>query len=314
MPKPLLERSLIVVTGKGGVGRTTTCAALAVLGARAGRRTIVCEVGEQHRIPRLWDERGGHEEEIELADNLWATSIDPQLALKDYLASQMPGPFVRLLADSRTFQYLYAAAPGARELVTMGGIWDLVAGRLRKRSEQYDLVIVDAPATGHAIGMLRTPKTFAEIARVGPIKNHANRIWQLFTDPRRTGYAAVATLADMPVNETLDLQERLHKAVGRPLELVVANGVLSRRFSPDELTRVARLDGEVPEAEAVELAASSHAARVRAQQTHLRRLRKGAEGDVETLPFVFTPEIGVAEVEGLADVLASKLARRSAAA
>lgn len=307
MPTPLLDRRIIVVTGKGGVGRTTASAALAVLGARAGRRTIVCEVGDQHRIPGLWGETGGHEEEIELADDLWATSIDPQLALKDYLASQIPGPFVRLLADSRTFQYLYAAAPGARELVTMGGIWDLVSGRRRSRTEQYDLVIVDAPATGHAIGMLRAPKTFAEIARVGPIKNHAERIWQTFTDPRQTGYAAVTTPADMPVNETLDLQERLHRAVGRPLELVIANGVLPKRFSTEELERVSALDGAVPEAEALGIAARAQAARVHAQQGHLRRLRKGAEGEVATLPFLFAPELGVPEIEALADVLGPKL-------
>jgi len=307
MPPPLLDRSLVFVTGKGGVGRTTTCAALGVLAARAGRRTVVCEVGEQHRIPGLWGETGGHDEEVELEDGLWTTSIDPQLALKDYLSSQIPGPFVRLLADSRTFQYLYAAAPGARELVTMGGIWDLVSPRQRQRETKYDLVIVDAPATGHAIGMLRTPRTFADIARVGPIKNHAERIFDLFTDPRRSGYAAVSTLADMPVNETLDLQKRLRKAIGRPLELVVANGVLSRRFSGEELERIATLDGEVAESEAIGVAARSQAARVKSQQAELRRLRQGADGQVATLPYLFAREIGVGEVETLAGTLGRKL-------
>ncbi len=307
VPPPLLERNLIIVTGKGGVGRTTVCAALAVLAARAGRRTVVCEVGDQHRIPLIWGEEGGHEQELELDERLWATSIDPQLALKDYLASQIPGPFVRLLADSRTFQYLYAAAPGARELVTVGGVWDLVEGKLRDRQEPYDLVIVDAPATGHAVGMLRTPETFAEIARVGPIKNHAERIRGLLADPNRTAYAAVSTLGDMPVNETLELQGRLRRAIGRPLELVVANGVLSRRFSPAELAEVAQLDGAAAGGAAIGLAVRSQAARVRAQQAHLRRLREGAEAEVASLPFLYATEIGVPEIETLAGALGRKL-------
>jgi anion-transporting ArsA/GET3 family ATPase len=304
----LLDRSLIFVTGKGGVGRTTVCAALAMVASERGRRTVVCEVGAHERLPSLFGRPGGHGHEVELAPRLFATTVTPQLALRDYLASQIPGPLVRVLADSRTFQYFYAAAPGARELVTMGAIWDLVCGRVRDRGpEGYDLVVVDAPATGHALGMLRTPRTFVDIARVGPLSSHANRIWDLFTDPGRSGYAAVAAPADMSVNETLDLQERLHRQMGRPLELVIANGVYPRRFSADELERLSALNGSPPVARAVAAAAASQAARVRTQQSQLRRLRRDAEGDVATLPYVFAPEVGLAEVQDLAGALAGRL-------
>lgn len=304
----LLDRSLVFVTGKGGVGRTTVCAALGMVAAERGRRTVVCEVGAHERLPSLFGRPGGHGREVELSPDLFATTVDPQLALRDYLASQIPGPLVRVLADSRTFQYFYAAAPGARELVTMGAIWDLVCGRLRDHGlGGYDLVVVDAPATGHALGMLHTPRTFGDLARVGPIGPHADRIWDLFTDPGRSGYAAVAAPADMPVNETLDLQERLHRQMGRPLELVVANGVYPRRFSADDLDRLSALDGRPPVATAVAAAAASQAARVRAQQAQLRRLRRDAEGEVATLPYVFAPELGLAEVQALAHTLAGKL-------
>jgi anion-transporting ArsA/GET3 family ATPase len=300
----ILERDLLFVTGKGGVGRTTVCAALAIVAAGRGRRTVVCEVGAHDRLPRLFGRPADGRDEVQLADGLWAASIDPQLALRDYLATQLPRPLVRVLADSRSFNYLYAAAPGAREVATLGGIWDLLHGRLRTRS--FDTVIVDAPATGHAVGMLRSPRTVGEIARVGPVRNRAERILALLRDPRRTGYVAVATPGELPVSETLELQQWLRTELGRSLELVVANGVYPRRFSPEELVWVARLNGRGAVA-AAGAAARSQAARVRAQQAQLRRLRREADGPVTVLPYVFEPELGLPAVERLAAELGRRI-------
>src|SRR3954454_3717606 len=310
----LLERDTVWVTGKGGVGRTTVCAALALVSARRGRRTIVCEIGDQHRLPALFGRHRGHATEVALTDHLWATSVDPFVALRDYLASQVPGPLARILADSRMFRYVYAAAPGARELITLGGIWDLTHHRMRKRGgAQYDTVIVDAPATGHAMAMLRTPRVFADIARVGPLHGQAQRLWDYVTDPALSGYVAVALPAEMPVNETLDLSGRLQERLGRDVELVVANGVYPERFSatdvsPDHLPSadvlpLGELDGRVGAASAVAAAARSQAARVTAQQAQLGRLRDGARAPVVDLPYLFARDLGLAEVEALADVL-----------
>src|SRR3954452_21439225 len=252
----LLERDTVFVTGKGGVGRTTVCAALGLVAARRGRRTIVCEIGDQHRLPGLFGREGAHGRETALTDQLWATSVDPSGALRDYLASQVPGPLARILADSRMFRYVYAAAPGARELITLGGIWDLTHHRMRKRrGAQYDTVIVDAPATGHALGMLRTPRVFADIARVGPLHSQAERLWKYVTDPALSGYVTVALPAEMPVNETLDLEGRLRAQLGRELELVVVNGLYPKRFSSDDVATLSALDGSPPVARAVAAAA-----------------------------------------------------------
>src|SRR4051794_1047447 len=300
----LLERDTVWVTGKGGVGRTTVCAALALVSARRGRRTIVCEVGDQHRLPALFGRRGGHATEVALTDHLWATSVDPFVALRDYLASQVPGPLARILADSRMFRYVYAAAPGARELITLGGIWDLTHHRMRKRGgAQYDTVIVDAPATGHALAMLRTPRVFADIARVGPLHSQAERLWEYVRDPGLSGYVAVALPAEMPVNETLDLSGRLADGLGRDVELVIANGVYPARFDDADVAALAALDGRVDAGPAVAAAARSQSARVAAQQAQLARLRDGAPAPVVALPSLFEPEVGIAEIEALADVL-----------
>ncbi|HEY2636468.1 MAG TPA: ArsA family ATPase, partial [Solirubrobacteraceae bacterium] len=223
--RPVLERELVFVTGKGGVGRTTVCAALGLVAASRGKRTIVCELGEAHRLPRLFGVSShgeGAGDEVALTENLWAASMDPQVAVRDYLATQLPGPLVRFLSDSRTFGYLYAAAPGAQEVATLGGVWDLLHGKLRDRT--YDMVIVDAPATGHALGLIRAPRTIGEIARVGPVRNRADRIRGLLRDTVRTTYAAVTTLGEIPVTETLELSDALAAELERPLELIVANG------------------------------------------------------------------------------------------
>lgn len=321
----VLARDLLFVTGKGGVGRTTVCAALGLVAAGRGRRTVLCEVGEQERLPRLFGHPGGQGREVELAPGLWSVSIDPQVALRDYLATQLPRPLVKVLTDSRTFGYLYAAAPGAREVATLGGIWDLLHGRMHART--FDLVIVDAPATGHAMGLLRAPRTVGEIARVGPVRNRADRIAALLADRKRTAFAAVATLGELPVSETLELQERLHAELGLALDLVVANGVYPRRFAPDDLEALAALErsgeqsggergardrkGEArgrsePGAQAAVATARSQATRVRHQRRELKRLRRNTDAVVAPLPYVFEPELDLEAVRGLAAELDKK--------
>jgi len=304
----LLTRQLLFITGKGGVGKTTVAAALGLAAARAGRRTIVCEVGAQQRLPTLFRAKGGGQGvEVELSEGLWGTSIDPQKALEEWLGRQLGSKqLVSVLARSNAFQYFVAAAPGARELVTITKAWELAqAKRWDKAAQGYDLVIVDAPASGHGLGMLSTPKTFADIARVGPIAGQASRVRAFLENARCSGYLAVSLPGEMPVAETLELEAQLAKNLGRPLEAIVVNAVLPRRFSVDELESVAAADGAVPAAALH--AARTQAARVKVQQNQLKRLRGQAKGDVVTLPFIFTPQLELADVEELSDELEKRL-------
>jgi len=308
----LADRRLLYVTGKGGVGKTTVAAAIGLAAAEAGRRTIVCEVSEQDRVSRSFKREGvTAETEVQLAENLWAITIDPSQALQEWLAKQLGGGApLRMLTRSHAFQYFIAAAPGAKELITIAKVWELAQlSRWDARNRTYDLVVVDAPASGHGLAMLTTPRTFGEIARVGPIRRQAGKIQDLLGDPERTGYVAVALPEEMPVVETLELGRRLPDAVGLGLEAIIVNGVWPVRFSAKDVKaiRAASRDGHDPEATAALRAALTEHDRAVLQRTHLDRLERESGTRVLTLPYLFESELGLPEYELLAADLADDL-------
>ncbi len=188
------------MTGKGGVGKTTVAAALGLVAARAGKRTIVAEVARRGDVASAFDREGAEPfEEIELAPGLFHISIDPQDALEEYLRDQLPrGPVAELLARSRVFGLLAAATPGMRELLTVGKLWELA--QLERRTpgaDAYDLVVVDAPATGHGVAVLTAPRTFAAAAGTGPVARQGRKIDATLSDPEQTAVIAVARAEEM---------------------------------------------------------------------------------------------------------------------
>ncbi len=325
----MLERKLLVVTGKGGVGKTTVAAALGLLAVERGARTIVVEVGDQARLPELFGMSGTDTGvEIELEPRLWSMSIDPDRALLEWLQKLGGRVSGRVLASSSTFQYFAAAAPGAKELVSMVKIWELTQGeRWRRGTAPYDLVLIDGPATGHALGMLRSPSTFGAIARVGPIAGQSEQVRELLADPRRSGFLAVAQATEMAVTETLELKEDLQRHLGRALEAVVVNGILPQRFTAAELHRIAELNGAAPAARragaartrkrdgaapgevvvrSAALAARAVHDRARFQHNQVARLRR-RRFEVLGVPFVFASELDLPAVRRIAEQLGRKL-------
>jgi anion-transporting ArsA/GET3 family ATPase len=277
----LLERPLVVVMGKGGVGKSTVAAALGLAAARRGLRTIVAEVARRDDVSRALGGDGA--QEAELAPGLHHLSIDPERAMEEYLVDQLPSrALADVLAASRTFTYLAAATPGLRELLTVGKVWELAQDDRRAAGAQpYDLVVLDAPATGHGVAILSAPRTFAQVARVGRIARQGRTIDAMLCDPARTGVIAVARPEEMPVNETLTLEDELPAAVGLNVDLVVANAVLPGRFTAAE----AHALQAAPDGPEVRAARHAHA-RAAAQLAQLRRLRRHARAPVATLPFL----------------------------
>lgn len=307
--RALLDKRLVIVTGKGGVGRSTVAGALGLVATRAGKRTMIAEVAQQERMSRAFRREGVGYSETELAAGLWAMSVDPQRALDEYLGQQIGGALAGVLIHNRIFEYFVAAAPGVRELTTIGKVWELAQlERRNRRAAPYDLVILDAPASGNGLAMLRAPRTFGDIARVGPIRRRADYIHHFLRDPERTGVVSVALAQEMPVNETIEFREKLHREMGMATDAVIVNGLLPERFAPDDCERIAAVNGEhgSPEVAAALRAALSEHRRARSQRAHLRRLRR-AVGEVVTLPYIWEPELTLSDFERLADELERRL-------
>jgi anion-transporting ArsA/GET3 family ATPase len=300
-----MDKRLVVVAGKGGVGKTTVAAALGLLAARRGRRTVLCEVAAQERLAGLFGVSDVGHGEVELAPGLFSVSVQPEQAMREWLRHQLrSGALAGLLGGSRLFGYLTAAAPGVSELVTMGKVWDLAQLERRTGGSVFDLAIVDAPATGHGLALMSAPRTYANIARVGPIARQASLIDAFLRDRSATGVAAVALPEEMPVNETVDLERRLDEELGMEVDQVVVNAVLPDRFGADEARRL-RADGHrgSDAAQAAVRAALAEHDRARGQREQLERLRAAVSAPVATLPYLFEPEPGRAELEQLADRL-----------
>jgi anion-transporting ArsA/GET3 family ATPase len=306
----LLDRRLVFVTGKGGVGKSTVATALGLLGARRGLRTIVAELASQERIRQAFElPNGGPFHEIELATGLFTISIDPQQAMEEYLRVKT-GPLGQALGSTKLFQAFAMATPGMRELLSIGKVWELAQLHRRTRgAAPYDLVVVDAPASGHGVGILRTPRTFAEIARVGPIAHQGRAIAATIEDSRFTAVVAVTSPEEMPVNETLALRAALERD-GLALDAVILNGLYPDRFGP---RRAKKLESALEQSEsrlarAALTAAISEHARASNQREQRARLGEGLGREMIELPFIFADHIGREELERLANVLEEALA------
>ena len=239
--------------------------------------------------------------EVELEPGLHHVTIDRRAALEEYLRYEVPGLIpAATLARSAAFQAFVDAAPGMSDLLAIGKVWELVQRpRHKPRAHEYDVVILDAPASGQLVGLLGAPQTFAAIARVGPVARQADRVGRMVRDSRAVGVVAVATPEQMAVSEALALQTSLAKRFSIELDAVVANRVFPSRFTSADAVALSR----APEDPAVR-SARWFAARARAQRAQLARLRRGVTpARCTTLPFRFEAELERADVERFADLL-----------
>ncbi|HYH88364.1 MAG TPA: ArsA-related P-loop ATPase [Solirubrobacteraceae bacterium] len=294
---PLLDRTLVYVTGKGGAGKTTVTAALGLAAAARGRRTVVCDLAGSHQLARAYG--AGDRDEARLTDRLSSLSVEPQAALEEWLRRQPGGAAaVAVLTRSRAFGHFVAAAPGAKELVTIGKLIDLAAARAPA------LVVADGPSTGHALGMLAAPRTVGDIAPLGSVGAQARELRDFLQDPTEAGFVGVSLAEDMSVSEVLELERELPGAAGRELDLIVVNGLYPDRFSDEEAERLRVVADRWP----VVRIALAHHRRARAQAAHVSRLLEHARTPVVTLPYLFVPQLGPREYEALARELSRGLA------
>jgi anion-transporting ArsA/GET3 family ATPase len=304
----LLDRRLIFVTGKGGVGKTSIAAAIAELSARSGRRTLVCEMDAKGALAEALGASALDFEPTEIEPNLFAMAMNTEDSLREYLRLFVRVPFLGKIGPlARTFDFVADAAPGVKEILAVGKVCHEV------RERHYDLVVVDAEATGHIVAQIGAPRVIRKLVQVGLVRDQTDWMLDLLHDPETTGVAVVTTPEEMPVTEALDLLERLPDETGVGIAALIANRVIAPWFDADRqdvVTALAERRDDLVAVAGKGVATVFDAARIaearhRTGQEHLDRLREHA-GDVPivVVPELFTRATGRRVVTLVADRLA----------
>jgi anion-transporting ArsA/GET3 family ATPase len=307
----LLGRRLVFVTGKGGVGKTSVAAALAELAARRGSRTLVCEMDAKGALADALGAPALAFEPREVEPNLFAMAMNTEDALREYLRQFVRVPFLGKIGPlARTFDVVADAAPGVKEILTVGKFcWEA-------KERNYDLIVVDAEATGHIVAQIGAPLVIRDLVQVGLVRDQTDWMLEVLHDPAVTGVAVVTTPEEMPVTETLGLLDRMEPETGVAPTAVVANRVLPALFDRRQSEVVDQLDSAEPiliDAVGRGIGAVLEAARItdarrRVGAGHLDRLRRDApELPILIVPELFTRATGRRVVALVADALAEEL-------
>lgn len=286
------DKRLIVVTGKGGVGKTTLSAALALRSARAGRRTLVCEVNTQERVTALLGKAPVGPEVTAIDENLWSVDVRPQEAMREYALMVLKFESIySAVFENRLVRYFLRFIPSLQELVLLGKILFHLKEKRPDGSWRFDQIIIDAPATGHAITFLSVPQVLLDTIPPGAMASEVTWMRDSLVDRETTAVVLVSLPEELPVNETLELHAALTGRVKMHTQLVVLNGFIDRRFTPAELPP------EVPES----LREVARVHEVRAEMSHAAAARLSTLGvPLLTVPRLYLPEFGKTAIEDIA--------------
>jgi len=283
MPRDILlheakRRQLVIVSGKGGVGKTSVCAALGLAASRTGASVLLVEIDPYGRMAAcLGLDEGLRGELTRLGPRLAAVRIDPAKALEEFLVNLLKfRPLARRLLASHTFRVVAAAAPGLDSFLTLRKImeWQPIGRPRGSKGDRFDLVIVDAPSTGHTIPLLSTPSAILKMVPFGPLARGARQLALNLTDQRKTAVLIVTLAEEAVINETTELLEAISR-LGMAVLPPVVNASLSLRFSPREASRLSLSPPGVP-AEFLPTvpAARFHLSEQRRVERQIRRLRR----------------------------------------
>ncbi len=298
---PLDGRRVLLVVGKGGVGKSTVATLLAVALAEQGKKVLLAQMESSRRLAEILGMKGEIEGMVEALPNLCVLTVDGESALSEYLGLVLPVRRVqRMVVESKLYRHFVAAAPGLKELMTIGKIWyeeQLTTPRGRK----WDAIVVDAPATGHSLQYLRMPSAAREAFGPGLVKREAQKVVDLLTDPERTAVCPVTTAEEMPVNETAEMYQQLRDVLHMPLGVLFVNRVHTAPLAPDAVP--APPAAATPLVADVVRCAREEAGWAAINRRYLDRLRQSVPMPTVVLPFLFAEEFGLDEVRALtADV------------
>ncbi len=298
---------VVIVAGKGGVGKTTVTSALATVAARAGSSVLIVEVEGKSGLASGFGAPALTYDEAELAPGIRARTLTPDQALIDYLHSRGLKRISKRLANSGALDVVATAVPGMKDILVLGKVKQL------EQADAADIILIDAPAAGHAITFLLSARGLLDAVRVGPVRKQAAEVVELLADPARCQVLMVTLPEETPVNELVETAYTIEERAGVRLGPVIVNGCYDDRAldgSLDEVRKDAdRLDVFVSDREATDLVAAARfrTRRQELQRHQIERLREQLPLPQLRLPFLFSADIGTHEIETLADALAHEI-------
>lgn len=310
--KNLLDRSILLVTGKGGVGKSTVAAALARRAARDGKRVLLVELESVSRAAPLFGLEDATPEAQMVDHNIWLMGIDALHSLHFFALQQLRvETVVKLALRNKSVRGFFMAMPGIKSILFLYHLWRLESEHGPAGDGRYDLIVCDLPTSGYVVGLYGVPSTLRQIFRVGPLANYANGMADMLFDPRRAGLVLVTLPEEMPVVETVELIERLRARNGVEAAAVFVNGIYPELVTPGELTAVADLPRSVAgsaELEGMMWAAELLSSRNARAERLLPLLRKEVGGRLIELPHLFRRHMQLAGIDELAAVVGARLA------
>jgi len=298
----LFEKRLLVLSGKGGVGKSITGAALALAASERGKRTLLVEVDAAREAARYLEAADSGGAVSEARSNLFTVNLRPQTVMDEYVRHVVRVDMLsRRILDNPIYKRFFAAAPGLKELMVLGKIMVLEEETQGwARTPRFDLVILDAPATGHGLSFLKVPMAATEAVPIGPIGANARRILTLLRDPRRTALVVVAIPEEMAVVEAAWFHRLATQEIGIACAATVLNAAYERRFTNDEEAEVLRLcaagaTGRL--SRDADLGPALDAARRQIRRRKMtvfyeKRLRRDIAAPLVCLPYLFRDGIG----------------------